>query len=222
MQVFLFLLITAPRINVSPESYDFGEITWKKVSYTFTVTNEGDDTLKIQKVGTSCGCTQAKIDKKILPPGAKAKLTVTFSPGSHKIRGEVIRKISIRSNDPKNPAKIITISAKVFPPETYSSRKKYKELPDFAFSSQNTLKAYISVKENPEFYESFPCYCGCDNIHNSLKECYILEGRIIEHASDCDICIDEVLDIANLRKQNIEKNKILSFIKEKYETSKSR
>jgi len=217
MQAFLFLLIAVPRISISPSSYEFGEITWERVSYTFTVTNKGDDTLKIQKVGTSCGCTQAKIDKKILPPGDIAKLTVTFSPGSHKIKGEVIRKISIRSNDPENPVRIITISAKVFPPETYSIRKKYKELPDFAFNSQNTLKAYIYVKENPEFYENFPCYCGCDNIHNSLKECYILEGKIIEHASDCDICIDEVLDIANLRKLNIEKNKILSFIKEKYE-----
>ena len=220
MQVFLFLLITMPKIEVIPDSFNFGEITWKNVNHVFLVINKGDDTLKIKKVSSACCCIKTKIEKKTLLPGDTTKLTVNFSPGGHKLTGDIVRKISIHSNDPKNAVKIITIKAKIFPPETYSSRKKYKDLPDFVFTSQNTLKAYLAVKENPKFYEDFPCYCGCDDVHKNLKECYILENRIIDHASDCDICINEVIDIMNLKKLKAEKEKILSFIKKKYNTSK--
>ncbi|MBW6517357.1 MAG: PCYCGC domain-containing protein [ANME-2 cluster archaeon] len=73
-------------------------------------------------------------------------------------------------------------------------------LPSYAYNNPVTLKAYGYTLKNPEVVEKIPCYCGCGGMgHKSLKNCFISdEGVYSSHASNCDICVGEVIRIKNL------------------------
>ncbi len=47
----------------------------------YTVTNNGDETIRISRVKTSCGCTGSIIDRKILEPGDSTEIIATFNRG---------------------------------------------------------------------------------------------------------------------------------------------
>jgi hypothetical protein len=107
-----------PKIEVIPESYNFGKIPPKKVSHTFLVGNIGGSNLEIYLVSTSCGCTKASIDTKMIKPGETAQVMVNFDPALHRSfkKGEVVpmqRTIYIRSNDPEIPEKAISVTATI-------------------------------------------------------------------------------------------------------------
>jgi hypothetical protein len=107
-----------PKIKVIPETYNFGNIPPEKVSHTFSVENIGESTLEIFKVSTSCGCTTASIDRRMIEPGESAKMVVNFDPTLHRSSkkrevAQTKRTIYIRSNDPEIPEKTIYITATV-------------------------------------------------------------------------------------------------------------
>jgi hypothetical protein len=107
-----------PKIKVIPETHNFGNIPPKKISYTFSVENIGESTLEIYRVSTSCGCTTASIDTKMIEPGETAQVIVNFEPALHRSfkKGAVVpmrRTIYIRSNDPETPEKSVFIIATV-------------------------------------------------------------------------------------------------------------
>ncbi len=96
-----------PRIEVVPQSFDFGEIEYGDVAeYTFKVENSGEGILEIKKVATSCACTTAETEKETLKPGEKTNLFVKYNTGAMSgphARGKQERIIYIKSNDPINP-----------------------------------------------------------------------------------------------------------------------
>jgi len=47
----------------------------------FVVTNKGDETVRIARIKTSCGCTGSILDKKIIKPGESTTITGTFNKG---------------------------------------------------------------------------------------------------------------------------------------------
>ncbi|MHB1686052.1 MAG: DUF1573 domain-containing protein [Ignavibacteriaceae bacterium] len=96
-----------------PETdHDFGFIKQGQVvEYFFSIINKGNITLVIKDIKTSCGCTAAVVKKKELLPGETAKLRVQFDSAG--LNGKVSRVISITTNDPKNPRKVLTILADV-------------------------------------------------------------------------------------------------------------
>ncbi|WP_206754375.1 DUF1573 domain-containing protein, partial [Lentimonas sp. CC19] len=47
----------------------------------YIVTNKGDETVRIARVKTSCGCTGSLLDNKIIKPGESATITGTFNKG---------------------------------------------------------------------------------------------------------------------------------------------
>ncbi len=59
-------------------------------------------------------------------------------------------------------------------------------------------KAYRIAKEIPQVLDSLYCYCDCkENFnHKSLLTCYV-----DEHASRCDICMDEAIMAYKLYKE---------------------
>jgi hypothetical protein len=115
-----------PVITISPDLYDFGNVSQKQgiVNTFFSIKNEGQGDLTINKLETSCGCTTASIvykdkegpifsmaghgkNEKIkdwqvaIPPGDSAQLKVYYDPNMHKdFRGTAIREIYVFSNDP--------------------------------------------------------------------------------------------------------------------------
>lgn len=61
-----------------------------------------------------------------------------------------------------------------------------------------TARAYTIAKEIPEVLDSLYCYCDCEKHfnHKSLLTCYV-----DEHASHCDICMDEAFMAYELHRQ---------------------
>lgn len=96
-----------PRIEIAPAEYDFGEVEYGKIAeYTFKVKNMGQSVLEIKKTATSCGCTTAEIEKKLIDPGQEVNLNVKYNTGlmsgSH-AKGQQERIIYVKSNDPASP-----------------------------------------------------------------------------------------------------------------------
>jgi hypothetical protein len=99
-------------INFSDRSFNFGFLP-KGVHalHTYVIENKGTDTLRIIKVSPTCGCTSAPLGKSDIGPGDSTNLDVFFD--SKKFSGKVTKKISILSNDPKDPYTDISFSAQV-------------------------------------------------------------------------------------------------------------
>ncbi len=96
----------APKM-VSPEPvYQFGEMdNNKKVEHAFIVRNDGDATLNISRVKTSCGCTVAQPEKKVLAPGEATKVNATLSLRGR--QGKVTKSITVYSDDPETPSFVL-------------------------------------------------------------------------------------------------------------------
>lgn len=102
---FLFLgasfLLTAaaqPKLSVDRSNIDLGVIyngVVKKAK--IVLKNVGKDTLRINGVQTSCGCTTVKQPKSALGPGESDAIEVEFN--STGFRGKITKHVSIRTND---------------------------------------------------------------------------------------------------------------------------
>lgn len=108
----------SPKIEISPASFDFGQVGFGQIlNYTFLVKNTGKEILEIKRIGTSCGCTTAKIAKEKIEPGEEVALLVTYDTkamgeGPHG-RGNQERIIYVKSNDPANAQAEVIINAYV-------------------------------------------------------------------------------------------------------------
>lgn len=123
-----------PIISLTPQLYDFGEVSQKKgiVTTFFDLKNEGKSNLVINKLDTSCGCTSASVVYKgvegprfamaghgaknptdwqaVIPAGEEAQLKVYYDPDVHKdFRGVATREVYVFSNDPIEFEKKVTI-----------------------------------------------------------------------------------------------------------------
>ncbi|PKQ68595.1 DUF1573 domain-containing protein [Raineya orbicola] len=71
----------APRITFTSNTFHFGNLKMgNSVSHTFEFTNTGKKDLKILSVQTSCNCTTTLLEKKIIRPGEKGRITVIYTP----------------------------------------------------------------------------------------------------------------------------------------------
>lgn len=92
-----------PRIAVEPASQELGEKPQQHIELTYTVRNEGKSPLRIEEVTTTCGCTKASVDQETVAPGESTVLHVTMDPQQDNLYGNLLRVITIRSNDPATP-----------------------------------------------------------------------------------------------------------------------
>ncbi|MDP2926727.1 MAG: DUF1573 domain-containing protein [bacterium] len=106
-----------PRIEVEPKNFDFGGVLYGEIVETnFIVKNQGKEILEIKRIGTSCSCTTAKVDKPKINPGENAQILVSYDTGAmgeFHGKGKQERIIYVRSNDPENPQTEVIISADV-------------------------------------------------------------------------------------------------------------
>jgi hypothetical protein len=120
-----------PRIQVSPGSFDFGDIPPEVAVTTFTVKNVGEGELVLLSIATSCMCTSAVFRfrgrespifgahgnpegwSERLMPGESGQLEVRYDPNVHPDSGQVMRVVYVRSNDPVTPEVQLTITANV-------------------------------------------------------------------------------------------------------------
>lgn len=101
-----------PVLVLSEEIGDLGTIKPdQKQDHIFTLKNEGGETLVIERVQATCGCTATVLSEQEIPSGKTADLLVTFNPRGYE--GEVSKSIYIDTNDPENPRKKVSIKAVV-------------------------------------------------------------------------------------------------------------
>ncbi len=102
----------APKIMFKHESWDFGRVDQGKIlTHVFPFSNDGDDTLHINRVRTSCGCTAALVSEDKVLPGKTGEIKVDFNTQGYE--GEVSKYIYVETNDPQNPKKQLTITARI-------------------------------------------------------------------------------------------------------------
>lgn len=101
-----------PVIHVDNTVFDFGSIyEGEKAQHEFTVSNMGKSNLIIRKIETTCGCTTARLDKRVVKPGESVKLNLVFrSPGK---QGKQNKIVTIYSNDPVGSIKEITVKGQI-------------------------------------------------------------------------------------------------------------
>lgn len=105
-------MIEGPQINFSNTQHNFGKVKEGfKYEYTFSFSNSGSSVLNIKDVKSSCGCAVASISKKELKPGESATLKVELDTAKRK--GKMSRTLTVISNDPEAPNKILTLYADV-------------------------------------------------------------------------------------------------------------
>lgn len=83
--------------------YDFGIIkqSGSIVQHTFPFTYNGEETITVTGILTSCACASAEIDKKIISKGDMATITVSFDPNLHsEPEGKFFKSITL-STDPE-------------------------------------------------------------------------------------------------------------------------
>lgn len=106
---------TTPKIEAAPELFDFGTVDeGVKPKAIFTIKNIGGSELVIYDAKPSCGCTLAKLSKKKLMPGETATLEAVYN-SSHSRGGAVSKYVTVKTNDPTTPSKILRITGKVNP-----------------------------------------------------------------------------------------------------------
>jgi len=104
-------VLAQPRMTLPVTSMNFGYAPQNgKISCRFRLYSSGQDTLRITNVRTSCGCTQAPLDKKVVPPGDSTEVEVVFNTGQYS--GKVTKTAYIATNTGE-PEKQVTITAEV-------------------------------------------------------------------------------------------------------------
>ncbi len=127
---------TDPRIVIEPESHNFQDVSVAGgvVKTVMAIKNLGKSDLVIDDMDSSCGCTTASVTKdkeegpvfgmrmhgtnpvgwsETLKSGETAELNIYYDPRVHsELRGPVTRVITVFSNDPNTPNKIVKIEVR--------------------------------------------------------------------------------------------------------------
>jgi hypothetical protein len=78
---------------------------------SLTLKNTGTDTLRVERVDASCGCTGTVVSAHEIPAGGTGKLQISFN--SKNFSGPVHKTISIKSNSSTNPELVVEFTAEV-------------------------------------------------------------------------------------------------------------
>ncbi len=110
-----------PMLSADTSIHDFGEVDpfAGPVSTDILITNNSDQTVTINRLSTSCGCTTATMDTADFTPGESRKMKITFDPAVHQDqRGEITRMVYLQNSDPQNPEMTIELIGNVVESES--------------------------------------------------------------------------------------------------------
>jgi len=103
---------SVPTIYFPETQHDFGKVSeGEKINYTFRFVNKGQSELVIKDVKSSCGCTAALLSSSNIKPGQEGTIKVEFDTKNRS--GKNSKTVTVQSNDPKDPTKILTIYADI-------------------------------------------------------------------------------------------------------------
>ena len=97
-------------LDLKELAHDFGSIQQGRPAiHVFTVQNNASDTLKIQNVQASCGCTTPVWNREPVAPGAKTAIQVGYNAAAD---GPFEKTVTVFYNDGKT--KTLTIKGEVY------------------------------------------------------------------------------------------------------------
>ena len=100
------------KIQFTESIYDFGTVAQgTPVKHVFKFKNVGSDTLRIEQVKTSCGCTAAWESSKIIPPDKEGQIEVTFNTASQ--LGKASKTVYVVSNDVEMKQRSVKVTGTV-------------------------------------------------------------------------------------------------------------
>jgi uncharacterized protein DUF1573 len=103
-----------PQLAFYPEHLDLGKVPQNsKKSFDLFLLNKGNADLVITNATGACGCTAALMSDKVIKPGSRGKLRVTYD--SETASGSIQEAVVVDSNDPEAPVKQYIFSAYVVP-----------------------------------------------------------------------------------------------------------
>lgn len=100
-----------PKLVLDRDLYDFGTaIDGAVVEFQVLLTNTGTTTLNITNVSYNCACTGYTLPRRTLAPGESVAMTVTFrTRGYSSYPQPVAQTVTIHSNDPTQPQRVVTV-----------------------------------------------------------------------------------------------------------------
>jgi len=104
-----------PDIELPTDHVDLGLIESDAVAEKLiTVFNHGGRPLTIEKVTTSCHCTEGAMVASVVPPGGVGKMKITVDPS--RVKGDKSTKtLTVVSDDPDEPMVELKVSATIAP-----------------------------------------------------------------------------------------------------------
>lgn len=90
--------LESTKIYIENNEYDFGEISkTDTITHTFKIKNITNNPLKIDKIGTSCGCTTTNYSMGLIEKNNFAIIETKFIPKKNQ-RGKVRKSIVVKCN----------------------------------------------------------------------------------------------------------------------------
>jgi len=135
-----------PKLVCAAPLYAFGEVpNTVPIEHTFTLRNAGRAPLTIREVRRSCGCTEAALARKNLPPGEQTTLLVTLDLTGR--TGEQNRKIYVDSNDPSTPRYTLALVGRAYSEiEVRPERVRFGDVaPDQTVEASVALNVRVGV-----------------------------------------------------------------------------
>ncbi len=103
------------------------------------------------------------------------------------------------------------------------STKDPSGLPSYATKNPLVKEAYLFAKENPSALEGINCYCGCmQHLHDGrlhskgLHDCFLNGDKFEIHGSQCNMCINDALEVKRMFESGKSKEEISKYIDKKY------
>jgi hypothetical protein len=145
-------------------AHDFGKVKQGEVlTHEFDFTNDGTDTLVVERVETTCGCTAALVSEKEIRPGKAGKIKVSMD--THGYAGRMTRYVYLVSNDTDDSRRELSVSADIeVPPQPKIELDRYNvdlglsiegEAPSAKVVIRNVGDLELSVEMSHELVKFF-------------------------------------------------------------------
>ena len=135
-----------PRISFDKYQHDYGKVlSGHTVTEEFSFTNTGDETLIIEKLRSSCGCTKAVKGSREIPPNGKSTIVAAFDTTGLR-PGRKSKTVYVHTNDPLNKIVRLKLLVDVVTDIQVDPRSLAKRLPKFVDRVKFPMKIRNSSK----------------------------------------------------------------------------
>ena len=105
--------LTPSALRFAPQSVDFATIdemsgVWQGSA---KLVNEGNDTVVVAQVKTTCGCLKAELAKRLLAPKEEVAVRLKYYPRGH--AGDVMQRVFLYTTTSNNPVAVLRLTGKV-------------------------------------------------------------------------------------------------------------